>query len=135
MLSRELKVHCNSAKRMLYDFHCQQNAKETGSVYACYLVDGTPKSHEKAVTNGHQFHVEDHHVQSSPCMSSMPQQDQDEIGIPFRGITLVREEELEGEESGPAVTALGFVPLLSESDLLFLSGQEQIRAYLVNPYI
>ena len=99
-------MHSNAAKRMLYDFYHLQNAKTSGSVYACYLLDGIRKPHEKAITNGHQIDGEDLHMQSSPFISSMPQQDQDEKGISTKCISLVTEEDLEGGEIDAAITAI-----------------------------
>ncbi|KAI1653538.1 DNA polymerase subunit Cdc27 [Daldinia decipiens] len=43
LLSRALKVHVNTAKEMLYDFHKWQNDKRPGSLHATYLVYGTKK--------------------------------------------------------------------------------------------
>lgn len=98
-MSRELKVHCNIAKRMLYDFHFHQNAHKGSSVHACYLVIGIPKIVNDLPTNGHTAaDGDDTPMQSSPFQSSsqMPQQGQDEQGIPVKSINLVREQDLEG---------------------------------------
>ncbi|CAJ2512324.1 Uu.00g053390.m01.CDS01 [Anthostomella pinea] len=41
LLSRALKVHVNTAKEMLYEFHKWQNDKRPGTLHATYLVYGT----------------------------------------------------------------------------------------------
>ncbi|KAI4227508.1 MAG: hypothetical protein L6R36_002348 [Xanthoria steineri] len=96
-LSRELKVHSNVAKRLLFQFHKQQNSKKPGSVHAVYLVAGyispvTPTSSAQY----EQADGEDAHMQSSPFMSSsMPQQDEEEEQLAVKTVTLCREEDLE----------------------------------------
>ncbi|KAK1700175.1 DNA polymerase subunit Cdc27 [Colletotrichum godetiae] len=40
-LSRALKVHVNTAKGMLYDFHRSQNGMRPGTIHATYLIYGT----------------------------------------------------------------------------------------------
>ena len=89
-------MHGNTAKKMLYDFHYHQNLKKPCSISACYLVHGTPKIDRQAAVSRRQTHGDDTLMQSSPLMSSMPQQDEDEIGIPVWSLTLVREDDLEG---------------------------------------
>ena len=97
MLSRDLKVHNNVAKRMLFDFHHRQNSKAPGSVRANYIVDGRPRIEKEAAADGHPNGGDGSHVQSSPYMSSsMPQEEEEEPGIPIRSITLAREEDLDG---------------------------------------
>lgn len=84
---------------MLYDFHSQQNARKDFSVHACYLVHGIPKIVKGSTSNGHAAaDGDDTPMQSSPFQSSsqMPQQEQEEQGIPVRSITLVREQDLDG---------------------------------------
>ncbi|POS80696.1 hypothetical protein DHEL01_v200893 [Diaporthe helianthi] len=49
-LSRALKVHVNTAKQMLYEFHTWQNGKHSGSVHATYMLCGLRKTGQ---TNGH----------------------------------------------------------------------------------
>ncbi|TVY75645.1 DNA polymerase delta subunit [Lachnellula suecica] len=101
LLSRALKVHVNSAKEMLYDFHNQQNAKKPGSVHATYLVSGTKRPEDRLATNGRvKRDGEDDYMQSSPLMSSsMPQPVEDTGETSVLSITLVREEELESLRS------------------------------------
>ncbi|KAI0910856.1 DNA polymerase subunit Cdc27 [Ustulina deusta] len=41
LLSRALKVHVNTAKEMLYDFHKWQNDKRPNTLHATYIVYGT----------------------------------------------------------------------------------------------
>ena len=84
--------------RMLFDFHQAQNAKKPNSIHATYLISGTKQSDEgTASANGHIG--EDVSMRSSPFMSSMPEQEQEEDEQPVRKTTLslVREEELESE--------------------------------------
>jgi DNA polymerase delta subunit 3 len=83
---------------MLYDFHSQQNAKKPGIVHATYLVSGTKRKETPVVANGGaKKDGEDDYMQSSPFMSSsMPQPEQDTGEISVLSISLVREEELEG---------------------------------------
>ncbi|KAF9881613.1 DNA polymerase subunit cdc27 [Colletotrichum karsti] len=42
-LSRALKIHVNTAKGMLYEFHRSQNAARPGTIHATYLIYGTQK--------------------------------------------------------------------------------------------
>ncbi|KAI0429544.1 DNA polymerase subunit Cdc27 [Xylaria sp. FL1042] len=41
LLSRALKVHVNTAKEMLYDFHKWQNDKRPNTLHATYIIYGT----------------------------------------------------------------------------------------------
>jgi len=104
-LSRALKVHCNAAKCMLFEFHQKENKKKSGSVHATYLLAGTKKlqrihGHDgpkSADTNG------DVPMPSSPPLppSSMPaasqttQKLQEAARVPVKTITLCREDDLE----------------------------------------
>ena len=84
--------------RMLFEFHQAQNAKKPNSIHATYLISGTKQSDEgTANTNGRIG--EDVSMRSSPFMSSMPEQEQEDEEQPVRKTTLslVREEELESE--------------------------------------
>ncbi|RFU26597.1 hypothetical protein B7463_g9733, partial [Scytalidium lignicola] len=97
LLSRALKVNVNTAKQMLYDFHRVQNGKKPGTIHATYLISGTKKKEE--ITNGqHLKDGEDEHMQSSPFMSSLPQQEDTTEDIPVMTISLVREEDLNGSD-------------------------------------
>ena len=89
--------------RMLYDFHSQQNAKKPGAVHATYLVSGTKRKETPVVTNGGaKKDGEDDYMQSSPFMSSsMPQSEEDTGETSGLTISLVREEELDGNAFFP----------------------------------
>ncbi|KXH60147.1 DNA polymerase subunit Cdc27 [Colletotrichum salicis] len=50
-LSRALKVHVNTAKGMLYDFHRSQNGMRPGTIHATYLIYGTQTA-KKVQDNG-----------------------------------------------------------------------------------
>ncbi|KAI0127164.1 DNA polymerase subunit Cdc27 [Xylariales sp. AK1849] len=82
LLSRALKVHVNTAKEMLFEFHKWQNDKRPGTLHATYLVYGTPKKAEE----------QDGDVEMTDSMS--------ESGLPFSDeapthtLTLVQEEQL-----------------------------------------
>ncbi|KAL9124797.1 MAG: hypothetical protein Q9217_005916 [Psora testacea] len=96
MLSRELKVHDNAAKRMLYNFHHSQNSKKPGSVHASYIIEGIPRIQREPAINGHHIDGEDTQMQSSPFLSSStPKEDQVETGVLVKYITFVKEENLE----------------------------------------
>ncbi|KAK1598144.1 DNA polymerase subunit Cdc27 [Colletotrichum navitas] len=43
-LSRALKVHVNTAKGMLYEFHRSQNSMRPGTIHATYLIYGIQKA-------------------------------------------------------------------------------------------
>jgi DNA polymerase delta subunit 3 len=108
-VARALKVHVNTAKRILYEFHTHENGKKPNSVHATYLLAGTKNINEQAVAaNGYVngTGVDDEPMPSSPppFTSSMlqssqqdgdGQQSQSEV-VPVKTITLVREESLEG---------------------------------------
>ncbi|KAL8668713.1 MAG: hypothetical protein Q9168_006671 [Polycauliona sp. 1 TL-2023] len=96
-LSRELKVHSNVAKRLLFQFHKQQNSKKPGSVHAVYLVTGylIPVTPATSSSQSGPVDGEDAHMQSSPFMSSsMPQPEDDEDQLAVKTVTLCREEDL-----------------------------------------
>ena len=84
---------------MLFEFHRQQNVKKPGTVHATYLVAGIKCKLALTTTNGNGAKDgEDEHMQSSPFRSSPilnPEETVDES--PVLSITLVREENLEGE--------------------------------------
>ncbi|GAB7361671.1 hypothetical protein MBLNU230_g1721t1 [Neophaeotheca triangularis] len=99
-LSRALKVHCNLAKQMLYEFHRKQNVKKPGSVHATYLISGlkTPEQRSELQKPAPQQDGEDTVMQSSPPIpgSSIPlQEDGEESPALVRGIMLAREEHVE----------------------------------------
>ena len=87
--------------RMLFEFHRKQNAKKPHSVYATYLLDGTPRSiTNDDQANGHS-NGDDVPMQSSPFVSSAVQDNQkaEEYATPSRSIILTREEDLEEAKS------------------------------------
>lgn len=98
-LSRAVKVHSNTAKQMLYEFHRKQNAKKPGSVHATYLLTGTRIIESPPQANGGASQDEDTPMQSSPPFpsSSAPKPDVDMEGRQslVRSIMLVKEEDLE----------------------------------------
>ncbi|RDL40011.1 Uncharacterized protein BP5553_04351 [Venustampulla echinocandica] len=97
LLSRAVKVHVNTAKEMLYEFHSQQNAKKPGTIHATYIVSGTKRKEEPATHAGVKKAGEDEYMQSSPFMgSSMPQTEDNTEECSVLSICLTREEDLEG---------------------------------------
>lgn len=114
LLSRELKIHVNTAKesvftdpipgrrmltghRMLFEFHRLQNGKKPGTIHATYLVSGTKRKDEAAATNGSvKKDGEDEYMQSSPFMnSSMPQVEESTGETSVLSISLTGEENLD----------------------------------------
>ncbi|KAL5690119.1 hypothetical protein EMGR_008082 [Emarellia grisea] len=99
-LGRALKVHCNLAKRMLYEFHRTENKKKPQSVNATYIITGIQRPSEKATNS---IHAESHDdgddiMQGSPFLpSSMPNQDAASDEVPTTSIILAREEDLDGK--------------------------------------
>ncbi|KAL8840688.1 MAG: hypothetical protein Q9170_001206 [Blastenia crenularia] len=94
-----MKINGNLAKRILFQFHKQQNIKKPGSVHAVYLLSGflAPSNPAAPARNG-SVDGEDAYMQSSPFMSSSaPQNENDEEPKALRGIAMCREEHLEGE--------------------------------------
>lgn len=102
-LSRALKVHCNAAKCMLFEFHQKENKRKEGSVYATYMLAGikkVPRIHghdAPKTTNG------DVTMPSSPPLppSSMPaasqvtEQLEQASPVFVRTVALCREEDLD----------------------------------------
>ena len=83
---------------MLYDFYERENGKKKGSVHAMYLLAGKKKSAATLMLNGNSQtngHV-DTHPSSPPISSSIPEPTEEEVQIPVKTMTLVREEDLEG---------------------------------------
>jgi len=107
LLAHELKVHVQQAKRALFAFHRDQNRTKPGSVHATYQLIGRRNRQLKSQVDGavSQEQVDrDTVMQSSPPMSSLPEQEQEgghaEPEEP-KGTTimLVQEEELEGAKT------------------------------------
>jgi hypothetical protein len=94
---------------MLYDFHNQQNAKKPGTIHATYLLSGTKRREAPVITNGGvKQDGEDLYMQSSPFMgSSMPQPEEDTGESSILTISLVREEELESNNTFSQELGLG----------------------------
>ncbi|PSR90607.1 DNA polymerase subunit Cdc27 [Coniella lustricola] len=86
-LSRGLKVHVNTAKQMLYEFHGIQNKKQPGSVHATYMLYGIRRSVQ---TNGHTKSDEDVEMGSSP-----PEHSPILEAAPVITLSLVTEESLQ----------------------------------------
>ncbi|KAL8915618.1 MAG: hypothetical protein Q9172_006835 [Xanthocarpia lactea] len=120
---KPLNNKANVAKRLLFQFHKQQNSKKPGSVHAVYLVTGftipvTPTD----LPQTEQADGEDAHMQSSPFMSSsMPQQEDEEEPLAVKTVTLCREEDLEGEK----IFNLNLCPLPEHSEDRCISHKDQ----------
>lgn len=82
LVSRALKVHVNTAKEMLYDFHKWQNDKKPNRLHATYLVYGTRK------VDGQDGDVEMTDSMSEPEMALS-----DEVAV--HTLALIKEEELQ----------------------------------------
>ncbi|KAK4165185.1 DNA polymerase subunit Cdc27 [Cladorrhinum sp. PSN259] len=83
-LSRSLKVHVNTAKQMLYEFHRAQNAKRPGTVHATYLIYGVQKGSQ--VQYGPDGDIE--------MTSSPPYAESITDVVQSFSLSLVREEDL-----------------------------------------
>ncbi|RKF58794.1 hypothetical protein GcC1_180016 [Golovinomyces cichoracearum] len=102
LLSRALKVHVNTAKEFLFEFHRQQKAKKSETVHATYLICGTkPKEIIQDVQNEKYMGNDEYNcIQSSPfTCSPSPSLDESKKKPPVRTIILVREEDLEETRS------------------------------------
>ena len=119
-VARALKVHVNTAKRILYEFHAHENGKKPNSVHATYLLAGTKKANEQhTATNGQidGTDVDDEPMPSSPppftssmLQSSQPDSNSQQLQtkiVPLKTVTIVREETFEGGHypSSPGVIA------------------------------
>ena len=83
--------------RMLFDFYERENGKKKGSVHAMYMVAGRKRLTGSAPANGNsQTNGHTDVNPSSPILSSSMPHPEEEIHIPVKSITLVREEDLEG---------------------------------------
>ncbi|KAK5634071.1 hypothetical protein RRF57_009785 [Xylaria bambusicola] len=85
LLSRALKVHANTAKEMLYDFHKRQNDKRPNSLHATYILYGTRSR------PGHQD--EDVEMTDSPTPEAADAPFSDLV--PTFTLSLVRQEQLQ----------------------------------------
>ncbi|RYO75185.1 hypothetical protein DL766_007094 [Monosporascus sp. MC13-8B] len=103
LLSRALKVHVDTAKEMLYEFHKWQNDKKPGSLHATYLVYGTLRKVDRRdgdVEMTDSQTSEDDHIPFS-----------DEV--PTQTLSLVKEEQLQGkrERRGPGPKPVASSPV------------------------
>ncbi|WEW61198.1 CDC27 protein [Emydomyces testavorans] len=96
-LSRALNVHCNHAKRMLYEFHRHENSKKPKSVNATYLITGVLEKLAGGPIRKRLGDGDDEIMQSSPFVSSqlVPEDESSDEEIPVTSILLVKEEELD----------------------------------------
>ncbi|KAL5045490.1 hypothetical protein BDW71DRAFT_183847 [Aspergillus fruticulosus] len=102
-LSRALRVHSTLAKQMLYDFHHNENSKNSSSVHATYVLTGVPKPAEPAAngaaSNGNGGNDGDIMPSSPYISSSMPNPEDESDQTPVSAILLAREEDLEDAKS------------------------------------
>ena len=83
--------------RMLYEFHTHENKKKPGSVHAAYLLYGTQNAKSSSTNGDAHQDGEDIFMASSPFLSSSMPQDEDTTEMPpMKVMTIVREENLEG---------------------------------------
>ncbi|KAI0889525.1 DNA polymerase subunit Cdc27 [Annulohypoxylon maeteangense] len=87
LLSRSLKVHVNTAKEMLYEFHKWQNDKRPGSLHATYLVYGSKKL-EKAEEQDGDVKMTDSQNSEVPHVPFLDD-------TPTYTLSLVKEEQLQ----------------------------------------
>ncbi|TQS36426.1 hypothetical protein Golomagni_03126 [Golovinomyces magnicellulatus] len=98
LLSRALKVHVNTAKELLFEFHRQQKEKKPETVHATYLICGTkPEEIIQDVQNQKDLGIDEYNcIQSSPFTCSPSSSlDENKKKPPVKTIILVREEDLE----------------------------------------
>lgn len=98
LLSRAQKVHVNTAKEVLYEFHQQQNSKKPGSVHATYLISGVRHLAVAPEKNNDPMEVDGLPSSSFP-VSSLPSQEPGDDERIISSIVLVREEDLERVQS------------------------------------
>ncbi|RYP37056.1 hypothetical protein DL767_003119 [Monosporascus sp. MG133] len=105
LLSRALKVHVDTAKEMLYEFHKWQNDKKPGSLHATYLVYGTMRKVDQR----------DGDIEMTDSQSSEDDHIPFSDEVPTQTLSLVKEEQLQGkiesksqakQETKPASTSL-----------------------------
>ncbi|KAI1113415.1 DNA polymerase subunit Cdc27 [Nemania sp. NC0429] len=101
LLSRALKVHVNTAKEMLYDFHKWQNDKRPNSLHATYIIYGS-KNREVHKRSGHDDGDGDGDGDGDVDMTNtQTSEDVDDMNAPFSDlvptytISLARQEQLE----------------------------------------
>ncbi|KAI1927949.1 CDC27 protein [Ophidiomyces ophidiicola] len=96
-LSRDLNVHCNHAKRMLYEFHRHENSKKPNSVYATYILTGLRQNKDSSSTRRTARNGDDEIIHSSPFIGSQPaiEEDCNQIETSVTSILLANEDELQ----------------------------------------
>ncbi|KAI1360840.1 DNA polymerase subunit Cdc27 [Xylaria arbuscula] len=87
LLSRALKVHVNTAKEMLYEFHKRQNEKKPNTLHATYILYGSKsppvqEDEDVEMTNSQMSEAADLHVPYSDL-------------VPTYTLSLVRQEQLQ----------------------------------------
>ena len=82
--------------RMLYEFYTYENRKRPGSVHATYLLYGTQDPAVARANGASQQDGEDISMTSSPFMSSLPQDEENAQEPPIKAMSVVREENLDG---------------------------------------
>ncbi|KAI0380383.1 DNA polymerase subunit Cdc27 [Hypomontagnella monticulosa] len=90
LLSRALRVHANTAKEMLFEFHKWQNDKRPGSLHATYLIYGT-KSPENAI----KAEEPDGDVEMTDSQNSGELHAHFSDDVPTYALSLVKEEQLQ----------------------------------------
>ncbi|KAI1497878.1 DNA polymerase subunit Cdc27 [Biscogniauxia marginata] len=88
LLSRALKVHVNTAKEMLYEFHKWQNGKRPNSLHATYLIYGTRKQVDQ------QDGQQDDDVEMTNSQNTDELQVPLSDEVPIQTLSLIREEQL-----------------------------------------
>ena len=92
--------------RMLYEFHCSQNARKPGCVHATYLIGGVPKpqeAHQDQKPNGvnsqqdEDIVMNDNSIMSSSLPDPVTEEQYMSEKIPVISVALVQEQHLEGE--------------------------------------
>ncbi|KAI9751623.1 MAG: hypothetical protein M1815_001039 [Lichina confinis] len=99
LLSRAQKMHVNTAKEILHEFHQQQNSKKPGSVHATYLISGIRHLAVAPEENNDPMEVDGLPSSSFP-VSSLPSQESGDDERIVSSIVLVKEEDLERMNAG-----------------------------------
>ncbi|KAF9892459.1 hypothetical protein FE257_001568 [Aspergillus nanangensis] len=138
LLSRALRVHSTLAKQMLYDFHRNENDKKPGSVNATYVLTGV--QNPPAPSGANSTHVNgddkgDDVMQSSPYMSSMPNQDDAASDlVPSTSILLVREEDLEDSKATFQSVSSIFIYSLQATTIQDLNSLTDVSREIASTY-
>ncbi|KAL6719111.1 hypothetical protein ACLMJK_003348 [Lecanora helva] len=81
---------------MLDEFHRFQNSSKPGSVYATYLLDGSPRSAQEQTASRNLTDGDNTHMQSSPYMNSqVPREKEKENHLQVRRVILASQEDIE----------------------------------------